>query len=41
MHDEQAVGKDAEIGAVDFRVSCDDAVRASFDHALGFRDCPG
>lgn len=35
MHDEQAVEQDARIGAVDFRVSCDEAVRADFDRALG------
>jgi tetratricopeptide (TPR) repeat protein len=35
MHDDQALASDAGIGEVDFRVSCDEAVRARFDHALG------
>lgn len=35
MHDEQTVDQDAPIGAVDFGVSCDEAVRPDFDRALG------
>jgi tetratricopeptide (TPR) repeat protein len=35
MHDDRAIGADQEIGTVDFRVSCDDAVRQRFDRALG------
>jgi tetratricopeptide (TPR) repeat protein len=35
MHDEQAVPAGQEIGTVDFRASCDDAVRKDFDRALG------
>jgi tetratricopeptide (TPR) repeat protein len=34
-HGTAAVAKGEEIGAVDFRVSCHDAVRERFDHAVG------
>ncbi|MBE9170062.1 hypothetical protein IQ238_21915 [Pleurocapsales cyanobacterium LEGE 06147] len=34
-HDDEAVPAGEEIGAVDFRVSCDPAVREDFDRALG------
>jgi tetratricopeptide (TPR) repeat protein len=35
MHDDAPVHAGQEIGTVDFRVSCDDAVREDFDRALG------
>ncbi|MFP3983095.1 MAG: hypothetical protein ACLFV2_05330 [Desulfurivibrionaceae bacterium] len=35
MHDDHAVSADAEIGTVDFRVSCDQTVNKDFDRALG------
>ncbi|NEZ04328.1 hypothetical protein G4Y73_09245 [Wenzhouxiangella sp. XN201] len=34
MHDEAPVAAEADIGTVDFRADCDEAVRADFDHAL-------
>lgn len=35
IHDEQAIDQDTPIGTVNFRASCDEAVRADFDRALG------
>ena len=37
MHDDATVPADSEIGTVDFRVACDEAVRADFDRALALK----